>query len=216
MFRDRADAGRQLAERVAALTLARPVVLALPRGGLPVAAAVADRLAAPLDILLVRKIGMPGHAEYAAGALVDGNPPEAVWNDEALAFHNLRAEDFAAAIAREADTIARRRRDYLGGRAPVPVEGASAIVVDDGIATGATMRAALKGLAARRPARVILAVPCAAPDSLETLRPLVDDMVCLAAPPGFFAVGAFYENFPQLTDAEVKAILAAHPPPPER
>ncbi len=221
MFRDRQDAGRQLAEALAARAPQRPVVLALPRGGVPVAAEVAARLQAPLDLILVRKIGMPDHAEYAAGAVVDGAEPDLVWNWPALASAGLRPEDLAPVVAAELKTIAQRRADWLGPRPPLPLEGATAIVIDDGIATGATMRAALKVLARRRPARILLAVPCAAPDSLAALRPLADDILCLEAPAGFYAVGAHYAAFPQTSDAEVKAILArygaaeAAPSPPE-
>ncbi|MBI1220585.1 MAG: phosphoribosyltransferase [Rhodobacteraceae bacterium] len=208
MFIDRADAGRQLADRLAALGLPSPVVLALPRGGVPVAAEIAARLGAPLDLILVRKIGAPGHAEYAAGAVVDGDPPETVWNDDALRMLRLTPADFTAAVQAEVARNAQRRALYQGGRAPLPLAGRTAIVVDDGIATGATMKAALRGLAHRGPARVVLAVPVAPPDVVEDLRALADDVVCLRIPADFGAVGEYYRSFPQVSDAEVQAILA--------
>lgn len=208
MFRDRIDAGRQLADTLAERDYPRPVVLALPRGGVPVAAEIATRLKAPLDLLLVRKIGTPWQPELAAGAVLDGAEPEVVWNEHVLRGLRLGPEDFKEAIARELATIERRRADYLGDRAPVPLDGVTAIVVDDGIATGATMRAALRGLAKRGPAKVVLAVPVAPPESLAELRALTDETICLQSPRGFGAVGEFYASFPQVSDAEVKALLA--------
>lgn len=208
MFRDRIDAGRQLADRIEARAYPRPVVLALPRGGVPVAAEIAARLKAPLDLLFVRKIGTPHQPELAAGALCDGPDPALVWNDDVLRMLGLGPGDFTEAIAAEQTTIARRRADWLGGRGALPLDGRTAIVVDDGIATGATMRAALRGLSRRGAARVVLAVPVAAPESLFVLRPLADEVICLLTPPGFAAVGQFYASFPQVEDAEVRQILA--------
>ena len=147
LFHDRAEAGASLAEFVAELGLDDPVVLALPRGGVPVAAPVARRLSAPLDLLMVRKLGMPGHAELAAGAVVEGAGP--VFNREILAGAGLSETDFRDAVEEKRAEMAARRARYLGGRVPVPVAGRDVVVVDDGIATGATMRAALKGLRAR-------------------------------------------------------------------
>ena len=207
MFRDRTDAGRQLARALAGKSLPDPVVLALPRGGVPVAAEVAHALKAPLDLLLVRKIGAPFQRELAVAAVAEGGAlaiNEDVL-DEVGADHGY-VERQAQAEVRE---IERRRALYMGARPPTPVAGRSAIVIDDGIATGATMRAALRLLRERRPARIVLAVPVAPPDTVESMRPLVDDLVCLEAPPYFHAVGAHYGDFEQVDDATVRDLLAA-------
>jgi predicted phosphoribosyltransferase len=209
MFRDRTEAGEKLADALAEFSLADPVVLALPRGGVPVAVPVARRLNAPLDLLLVRKIGAPGHEELAVGAVVDGPVHEAVFNKPVLKMLGMTEADFASAIDHKLAEIEIRRAAYLGGAAPVPVEGRTAIVVDDGIATGATMKAALLGLRRRNPASVVLAVPVAPADTLAELEQLVDRVVCLDIPPDFYAVGAHYRDFPQVGDAEVIALLAA-------
>ena len=206
-FADRSAAGRELAGRVAALDLADPVVLALPRGGVPVAAPVARRLGAPLDLLMVRKLGMPRNPELAAGAVVDGPAHQVVFNRDLLASAGLTPADFEAAIAEELRRIERRRALYLGDRAPVPVRGRDAVVIDDGIATGATVRSALKGLAGLAPASVTLAVPVAPPRAEADFAPLVDRFVCLYAPDPFFAVGQGYDDFRQTADDEVIALL---------
>ncbi len=207
MFRDRIDAGRQLARALLAKTLPDPVVLALPRGGVPVAAEVARALKAPLDLLLVRKIGAPHQPELALAAVAEGGAL-AINEDvlEAVGASPAYVEQQARAQAQE---IARRRSLYVGGRVPVPVAGRSAIVVDDGIATGATMRAALRLLRERAPARIVLAVPVAPPDTIESMRPLVDDLVCLDTPAYFHAVGAHYVDFDQVDDATVTRLLGA-------
>jgi predicted phosphoribosyltransferase len=209
MFRDRAQAGEALADALEDMDLADPVVLALPRGGLPVALPVAKRLGAPLDLLLVRKIGAPGHEELAVGAVVDGPMPETVFNADVLSMLGLGEADFAPTIAGKLAEIEARRALYLGDAPPVPVEGRTVIVVDDGIATGATVRAALRGLARRAPRTVVLAVPVAPADSLAALAPLVTRTVCLEQPEPFVAVGAHYMHFPQVEDGEVVAMLAA-------
>lgn len=205
MFHDRTEAGEKLADALAARAFDNPVVLALPRGGVPVALPVADRLGAPLDLLLVRKIGCPGNRELAAGAVVEGGDP--VFNPEVLAMHRLAPEDFEAAIAEKRAEIAARRQAWLAGRAPVDLRGRTAIVVDDGIATGATVKAALQGLATRGPAKVVLAVPVAPADSLAALAPLCDAVICLETPSLFYAVGAHYRVFGQVPDAEVGRML---------
>ncbi|SEO75559.1 putative phosphoribosyl transferase [Salinihabitans flavidus] len=205
MFQDRTNAGERLATELRQRTFDSPVVLALPRGGVPVALPVAQALAAPLDLLLVRKLGLPGHAEYAAGAVVED--AATVFNDDVLRAHGLTRADFADAIAEKRRENAARRAQYFIGREPVPLDGQDAIVVDDGIATGATVRAALRGLKSREPARVILAVPVAPADTLEALRPLVDEVICLATPHPFYAVGVHYADFPQVRDDEVAAML---------
>jgi putative phosphoribosyl transferase len=206
MYSDRTEAGEKLADALEGLALPRPVVLALPRGGVPVALPVARRLHAPIDLLLVRKIGVPGHEELAAGALIEGAEP--VWNGDVLALEGLTPEDFARAIAAKRSEIAERRKLWLAGRAPVPLDGRTAIVVDDGIATGATMRAALAGLAGRGAAEIVLAVPVAAPDSLAALAPLASRVVCPEQPQAFYAVGAHYAQFAQVPDNAVAQMIA--------
>lgn len=206
-FADRTDAGRQLAERLAGLDLADPVVLALPRGGLPVAAPVSAALKAPLDLLIVRKIGVPGYEELAAGAVVDGDAHQAVFNRDVLASLGKTEADFADAVRSKLAEIEARRTAYLGPRKPVPLAGRTAIVIDDGIATGATVKAALKGLRLRQPARIILAVPVAPADTLAELEPLVEQVVCLETPPHFYAVGAHYRDFTQVSDRAVAEIM---------
>lgn len=207
-FRDRHEAGERLAEAVAALDLTDPVVLALPRGGVPVAVPVAQRLGAPLDLLMVRKIGAPSNPEYATGAVVDGDPPQVVWTSEVLKGLGLTEADMRPVLDRELQTLAERRDTYLQGRAPVPLAGRDAVVVDDGIATGATLRAALKGLAARGPARVVLAVPIGPPGVADDFADLADEVICLMTPTPFHAVGQGYARFDQTGDAEVLAALA--------
>lgn len=211
-FRDRIDAGQVLARLVAERRFDRAVVLALPRGGVPVAAEVARRIGAPLDLVMVRKIGVPGQPELAAGAVVDGDRPEIIVNDDIARHARLTRDDIERLSKPELDTIARRRASYLKGRAPVDLAGRSAIVVDDGIATGATMRAALRAVRRQRPARVVLAVPVAEADSLAALRDEVDEVICPIVPAYFGAVGAFYDRFDQTTDDEVIRLMAAAPP----
>lgn len=212
-FEDRAGAGRALAEALTRKRFADPIVLALPRGGVTVALPIAQRLAAPLDLLLVRKIGVPYQPELAVAAVMDGESPVLVI-DEPIRADTGVSRDY---IEREAQVqlaeIERRRRAYLGGRAPLPVAGKTAIVVDDGIATGTTMRAAVKGLRQRGPARIVIAVPVAPPETVAALRREVDDVVCLAQPKPFGAIGYFYRDFHQLSDDEVMAALAAAPGP---
>jgi predicted phosphoribosyltransferase len=207
MFSDRTEAGEALAEALAEAAPKDPVVLALPRGGVPVALPVARALGAPLDLLLVRKIGMPGQSELAAGALVEGDPPQAVYNEELLRMTGLSEADFARQVEEKEEEIAERRRLWREGRAPVSLDGRTAVVVDDGIATGATVRAALAGLRARAPAEIWLAVPVAPPDTLRALRSLADRVICLETPEHFRAVGLHYRHFPQVSNAEVAEML---------
>jgi putative phosphoribosyl transferase len=215
-FRDRIDAGQALAGLVAERGYDRPVVLALPRGGVPVAAEVARRIGAPLDLVLVRKIGVPAQPELAVAAVVDGDRPEIVINEDIARHARLTHEDIERLSKPELATIAKRRASYLKGRAPIGLAGRTAIVVDDGIATGATMRAALRAVRRQHPARVVLAVPVAAADSLALLRSEVDDVICPVVPAFFGAVGAFYDHFDQTTDAEVIRLMAeAAPDTPE-
>jgi putative phosphoribosyl transferase len=203
----REQAGRWLAERLVGHRGQDVVVLALPRGGVPVAAEIARALDAPLDLLFVRKIGLPWHPELAYAAVVDGNPPEVVINEEVARYEPLSDEELEAATRDEVAEIERRRDAYMAGRAPLDVTGRGVIVVDDGLATGTTARAALKGLRRRDPAHLVLAVPVAPVDTVEDLRPLVDELVCLATPEPFRAIGLHYRDFHQLEDEEVLAIL---------
>lgn len=206
-FEDRRDAGRRLGERLLGLDLAAPVVLALPRGGVAVAAEIARRLAAPLDLVLVRKLGAPGQEELAAGAVVEGDPPDLVLNEEVIRACAIPPDELAARQAAALQELARRRRLYLGDRSRVPIAGSTAILVDDGIATGATARAALLAVRRRRPGELVLAVPVAAPEILDRLVPEVDCVVCLERDPYLTSVGAHYRDFRQVEDAEVIALL---------
>lgn len=213
-FYDRRDAGRRLAAALAGHVGEDAVVLALPRGGAPVAAEVASALAAPLDLVLVRKIGAPGHEELAMGAVADsGGGPVTVRNDEVIRMLGVDEQTFASARAGQLAEIERRRRIWLGARAPAEVEGRLAIVVDDGVATGATTRAALRSVRARRPAAIVLAIPVAPSDVLADLQDEADEVVCLEPLGHVGAIGAHYVDFRQLADQEVIDILAAFGPP---
>jgi len=209
-FRDRADAGRRLAAALSSYRQEDCLVLALPRGGVPVADEVAQSLAAPMDLLLVRKIGAPWHPEFAIGAVVDGGAPIIVRNDDILRATGVSESEFKKICALELEEIERRRRLYLQGSQPLDPKGHIAIVIDDGIATGATVRAALRAVRKRDPKKLILAVPVAPRAAIAELRPEVDDIVCLATPEPFGAVGYFYSNFDQVSDSEVIAIMARY------
>lgn len=202
-FKDRSEAGRLLAEEVAKLGLDSPVVYALPRGGVPVAAPIAEQLAAPLDLLMVRKIGVPGHEELAAGSVVDGEQRDVILNEGIVRAVGMRQAEIDAAVQELLREIERRRALYLPGRAPVSARGRAAILVDDGIATGASMRAAIMAVRRREPASVVVAVPVAAAETVEAMRQSVDAVVCLVAPVHFGAVGYFYDDFHQISDKEV-------------
>jgi putative phosphoribosyl transferase len=208
-FHDRTDAGRRLGKALQTLDLPDPVVLALPRGGVPVAYEVARMLNAPLDLLLVRKIGVPQQPELAAGAVVDGDAPQVVLNKEVVAAAGVDAATLQRLADRELAEIERRRKAYLGKRAAVVVNGRDVIVVDDGIATGASVKAALKAVRQRHPRRLILGVPVAPAETIDELMPLVDEVVCLSMPDPFYAIGLHYDDFHQLTDGEVVALLEA-------
>ncbi|MCS7267968.1 MAG: phosphoribosyltransferase family protein [Geminicoccaceae bacterium] len=215
MFADRTDAGRRLAAALAHLAAQHPVVLALPRGGVPVGFEVAKALGAPLDVLLVRKIGAPFQPELAAAAVVDGPEPVLVRNEEVIRAYGIEDSWIRAEMKRELREIERRRKLYCGDRPPVPVRGRTAIVVDDGIATGTTVRAALRALAKLGPARRVLAVPVAPPDSLAALASEADEIVALEQPEWMGAVGQFYLDFTQTSDEEVIRLLAQAARPPE-
>lgn len=207
MFSNRTEAGKALADRLVEQKPEDPIVLALPRGGLPVAAEIAYALDAPLGLLLVRKVGVPFQPELAAGAVVDGDEPEYVINQDILRATGISEDNFRAAAAKQLDEIARRRALYYRDRKPVPVSGKTAIIVDDGIATGATVKAGIMGVRRRGPKRIVLAVPVAPRESIDELRELVDDVVCLDMPDPFFAIGCHYLDFRQLTDDDVIRIL---------
>lgn len=211
-FRDRTEAGRRLAAALSGYRDRRPVVLALPRGGVPVAAEVAKALGAPLDIMLVRKIGAPGQPEVALGAVADGHRPIIVRNEAVISATGATLLEFDEICARETAEIERRHQRYLGNRAPTDLRGRTAIVVDDGIATGATMRAALQAVRSRRPAGLVLAVPAAPPSTLDSLHGEADAVICLTSPDWFGSVGEFYDDFRQVSDQEVVDILAAAQP----
>lgn len=210
-FQDRSDAGRRLAKALLHYKKRHPIVLALPRGGLPVAAEVAAALEAPLDLILVRKIGVPTQPELAMGAVVDGAAPIVVRNDEVIALSGTTSDEFEATCARELEEIERRRQLYLGDRARTEIAGQVVIVIDDGIATGATTRAALQAIRNRKPKELVLAVPVAPPDTIAQLRGEVDALICLETPELFGAIGYFYRDFRQVSDQEVMAILKRFP-----
>jgi predicted phosphoribosyltransferase len=207
-FQNRTDAGRQLAQAVSRQTAGPCTVLALPRGGVIVGAEVASALGAPLDVVLVRKIGVPFQPELAMGAIVDGEAPLIVRNEEVIRLTGVDEAQFAAVSRAELQEIERRRASYVGDRPPVDVTGRTAIVVDDGIATGATTRAALRAVRRRNPAALVLAVPVAPTSTISELRSEADQVVCLEAHDDFAALGFYYADFRQVSDAEVVAALA--------
>jgi putative phosphoribosyl transferase len=206
-FADRAEAGRALAAELAKLDLVRPVVYALPRGGIPVGREIAHVLNAPIDLILVRKIGAPGEPELALGAIVEGATPHTVINQDVQLLTG--ADDAYLERMRQAELreIERRRRLYLGGRPRVDPAGRSAIVVDDGLATGATAKAALLAIRQQGAARTVLALPVAPESSLAEMNAYADDVLCLIRARRFDGVGAFYDDFHQLTDKEAIGLL---------
>jgi predicted phosphoribosyltransferase len=205
-FTDRADAARQLAAALSAYRGMRPLVLAIPRGAVPMARIIADALDGELDVVLVRKLGAPGNPELAVGAMDEtGWVYVAPWADA----EGAGADYLEREKARQMATLRRRRAEYTPGRAPIDPAGRTVIVVDDGLATGATMIAALHAVRAREPARLVCAVPVGAPSSIEKVRPYCDEVVVLHAPELFHAVGQFYRVFDQVEDDEVIALLNA-------
>jgi putative phosphoribosyl transferase len=205
IFKDRRHAGRLLGERLDYLRDADPVVLALPRGGVPVAAEIATALGAPLDVLIVRKLGAPRQPELALGAMGEGGIR--VLNEDLLDRVGVSADELAQVEERERAEVDRRGQRYRHGRDMLPIAGRTVIIVDDGLATGATARAAVAVVRAHDAARVVVAVPVGAPDSLRELARVADEVVALAAPPGFAAVGAWYDDFRQISDDEVERLL---------
>ncbi len=210
-FRNRIEAGRELAKTLAPYKQRHPVILALPRGGVPVAAEIATALDAPLDLVLVRKIGVPFQPELAMGAVVDGREPVVVRNEHVLRLAGVSESDFNAVRDEQLAEIERRRKLYLGNRPHPELEGKTVIIVDDGIATGATIRAALRAIRARKPRQLVLAVPVAPTESLQELRGEADEVVCLEDYDNFGAIGFYYADFRQVSDAEVIKLLAEHP-----
>ena len=211
MFADRKTAGAALAAALRGRKLVDPVVLALPRGGVPVAAAVARALKAPLDLIFVRKIGVPHHEELAAAAVVDGGKPEIVVNEDVAAAAGLGKAAIGKLAKRELAEIERRRRVYLGNRVPVALEGRTLIIVDDGIATGASIRVAIKALRRKHPERLIIAVPVAPPGTVRELEAEADEVICLLEPDPFYAIGVHYRDFHQMEDDEVlEALESVH------
>jgi putative phosphoribosyl transferase len=206
-FYNRSEAGRRLAARLLKFKGEDVVLFALPRGGVPVAAEIAPALDAPLDLVLVRKIGVPFQPELAMGAVADGGTPITVRNDDVIAMAGVGEEDFEAVRQQELAEIERRRRRYLGGRPRPEVAGRVAVLVDDGVATGATTRAALRAVRARSPGKLVLAVPVAPTDALPTLEAEADEVICLEAHRDFGAIGFFYRDFRQVEDQEVIAML---------
>ncbi|MEA2343253.1 MAG: putative phosphoribosyl transferase [Thermoanaerobaculia bacterium] len=210
-FRDRIEAGqllgRELAARLGAIDDA--IVLALPRGGVPAGYEVAKALGAPLDVFIVRKLGVPGHEELAMGAIASGGVR--VLNRDVLDYARVTQQQLDAVAAREERELARREAEYRCNRAPLDVRGRTVIVVDDGLATGSTMRAAVQALRAMEPKRVIVAVPVGAAQTCEEFREIADEIVCLRTPEPFEAVGLWYDDFTQTTDAEVHALLSRNP-----
>jgi putative phosphoribosyl transferase len=213
MFTDRRAAGRALAKRLLQLGFSGDaIVLGLPRGGVPVACEVAAALGAPVDVLVVRKLGAPFNPEVALGAIAFGGVT--VYNDDLLTQLDLEQRDLVQIRARELEELRRRELAYRPDRAPPAVAGATVLIVDDGMATGATMHAAVVATRALAPARIVVAVPTAAADAVARLEGVADSVVALATPEPYFGVGAWYASFPQLTDAEVVESLAAASPPP--
>ena len=206
LFADRADAGRQLAEALREYE-GRPdvVVLGLPRGGVPVAYEVASRLSVPLDVFLVRKLGVPGHVELAMGAVAPGGIE--VLNQDLIDELAIPVASVEQVAAREREELERRDRLFRGERATTQLTGKTVILIDDGLATGATMEAAVAALRGMKPAAIVVAVPVGARETCDRLAPLADELICLATPAPFAAVGQWYEDFSQTTDDEVKALL---------
>jgi putative phosphoribosyl transferase len=207
-FADRREAGAALAAELQHLASDDVVILALPRGGVPVAYEVARQLGAPMDVFVVRKLGMPGYPELAMGAIASGGVR--VMNDDVLTLYRPTASAIEAVTREERAELERRERAYRDGRPLAPVKGRVGILVDDGLATGSSMRAAVLAVRRLHPARVVVAVPVAAREACDTLREIADDVVCLSMPRPFSSVGMWYVDFSQTTDQEVRQLLAAH------
>jgi putative phosphoribosyl transferase len=205
-FRDRRDAGRKLAQKLSAYA-GRPqaLILALPRGGVPVAYEVARALAIPLDIFIVRKLGLPGREELAIGAIASGGVR--VLNNDILRMLSIPEEVINFVVKRELEELQRREKLYRGERPLPEIRDHTVILIDDGLATGASMRAAVAGLRAQHPARIVVAVPAAAPETCDAFQTEVDEVVCAITPEPFYGVGRWYEDFSQVNDEEVRILL---------
>jgi putative phosphoribosyl transferase len=208
VFEDRAQAGRQLADRLAHYAGQPVIVLALPRGGVPVAAVIAERLDAPLDVFVVRKVGAPGNPEYGLGAVAEGAAP--LLDVDRIRELGLEPRDLEAEIHDQVQEVESRVRRYRGGRPAPSIEGRTVILVDDGLATGSTALAAVRALRVRRPQRLVLAVGVASVEARDALSREVDELVCPCVPPLFAAVGEWYREFPPVPDAEVLRLLKRH------
>jgi len=204
-FADRVDAGRQLADEIASRNYPDPIVLALPRGGVAVGFEIAHRLRAPLDVILARKLGAPHQAELAIGAVAPGGV--AIIDESAYHYLDITEDEVDAAIERETREMSRRQCLYRGEDPPLDVRERAVILADDGLATGMTAEAAIVSIRQQSPARLILAVPVCAPDTVDRVRPMVDDIICLYAPTPFHAVGIWYQDFEQMTDEQVIHLL---------
>lgn len=209
-FRNRADAGRRLAEVLQQAGLSDPVVLALPRGGVPVAVEIARSLNVPFDVFVARKIGMPGHVEFGIGAIAEGEG--LVVNTRVLSAAGISQDDFGSLVDEERLELERRVSDYRGGRELPDLAGRDVVLVDDGLATGVTAEAALTALRVHAPSRLILAVPVAARDSASRLTGVADEVVSVITPGDFRAVGYWYDDFDQTSDDEVVGLLSAYGP----
>jgi predicted phosphoribosyltransferase len=207
-FRDRSEAGQRLAEKLTQYTNREDViVLALPRGGVPIGYEIARALHVPLDVFVVRKLGLPGHEELAMGALASGGVR--VLNDEVVHMYGLTPRDIDRVAAVEQAELERRERQYRGDREFPDLHGKTVILVDDGLATGSTMRVAVEALRLEGPSRIVVGVPVAARETCDAFRHVADEIVCVATPEPFYAVGLWYENFDQTTDDEVEELLNA-------
>jgi putative phosphoribosyl transferase len=207
-YHNRADAGRRLAEALSHFHREPVVVLALPRGGVPIAAVIADRLNAPLDVLVVRKVGAPGNREYGLGAVAEGGVRYLDWSR--VRELDLRPESLDSEIRTQTEEVDRLARRLRSGRPAPDLKDRTVILVDDGMATGGTVRCAVDAVRLQRPRRLVLAVGVSSQEAIETLRPLVDELVCPLVPPMLFAVGEWYREFPQVSDAEVVSLLEHH------
>lgn len=209
MFRDREDAGIRLALKLMKFKNENPLIIALPRGGVPVGYEIAKGLEAELDIIIVRKLGAPYNPELAVGALVEGEPPQVVRNENIIEYLGVTEEFLQESIKQQNEEIVRRQKLYREGKVITNPEDRTVILVDDGIATGATMKVALKGIKAKKPEKIIVAVPVGPPDVIHSLREEADEVICLNMPQYLYAIGEHYEDFSQTTDEEVVVLLSA-------
>ncbi len=207
MFEDRKEAGQMLADEIVKLHLPNPVVLALPRGGVPVAFPIATALRVPLDILIVSKVGAPHNPELAVAAIVDGNPYDIVLNHEMIEAYGIDEAELQILVDQKRPELERRKQVYRHDSPQIPVHDRTVILVDDGAATGTTMRVAIRALKRRSPRAIVVALPVASSEALRDLKQEANQVICLSRPARFFALGYHYHNFPQLTDEEVIGTL---------